>query len=102
MVLLGDEAQMESRFNLFGDSVSFSAREVHSLRQMYHSLRNHFGRTGWYSYLTRLKWKLILVRLDIVPILIQDRCTVCAERSVGSEIILNGPDGTCSVSIGAR
>jgi hypothetical protein len=26
MVLLGDEAQMEARFGLFGDSVSFSAR----------------------------------------------------------------------------
>jgi hypothetical protein len=30
MVLLGDEAQMEARFGLFGDSVSFSARQVHS------------------------------------------------------------------------
>jgi hypothetical protein len=49
MVLLGDEAQMEARFDPFGDSVSFSAREGHSLRQMYHSLRNHFGRIGWYS-----------------------------------------------------
>jgi hypothetical protein len=46
MVLLGDEAQMESRFGLFGDIVSFSARLVHYLRQMFHSLRNRFGRTG--------------------------------------------------------
>jgi hypothetical protein len=49
MVLLGDEAQMEARFGLFGDRASFSARKVHSLRQTYHRLRNRFGHTGWYS-----------------------------------------------------
>jgi hypothetical protein len=32
----------------------------------------------------RLKWKLILVHLEIVPILMQDRCTVCAERTIYS------------------
>ena len=26
--------------------------------------------------------------------LMQDQCTVCAERSIGSEIILDAPDGT--------
>jgi len=31
--------------------------------------------------------------LDIVLILTQDRCTVCAERTIGSEIILDAPDG---------
>jgi hypothetical protein len=30
----------------------------------------------------------------IVLILIQDRCTVCAKRTVGSEIILDASDGT--------
>ena len=34
MVLLGDEAQVESRFGPFGDSVSIGARYVHSLRHM--------------------------------------------------------------------
>jgi hypothetical protein len=34
----------------------------------------------------RLKWKLVSVHLDIVLILIQDRGTVWAERTVGSEI----------------
>jgi hypothetical protein len=33
-------------------------------------------------------------RLEIVLILIQDRRTVCAERTVSSEIILDAPDGT--------
>jgi hypothetical protein len=41
--------------------------------------------------MTRLKWKLVSVCLDIVLILIQDRCTVCAERTVGSDIILDAP-----------
>jgi hypothetical protein len=37
---------------------------------------------------------LDLVRLEIVLILTQDRCTVCAERTTGSEILLDTPDGT--------
>jgi hypothetical protein len=85
MVLLRDEAQMEARFGPFGYIVSFSARLV---------LRNSFGRTGWYSYVTRLKWKLVSVHLDIALILIQDRCMVFAERTVGSKIILDAPDET--------
>ena len=31
---------------------------------------------------------------DIVLILMQDRCTVCVERTIGSEIVLDAPDGT--------
>jgi hypothetical protein len=42
----------------------------------------------------RLKWKLVLVYLEIVLIVMQDRCTVCAEHTIGSEIILNILDGT--------
>ena len=34
------------------------------------------------------------VRLELVLVLVQDRCTVCAKRTVGSEIILDAPDGT--------
>ena len=37
---------------------------------------------------------LILVRLEIVLIFTQDRCTVCAKCTIGSEIILDAPDGT--------
>jgi hypothetical protein len=33
------------------------------------------------------------VRLEIVPILTQDSCTVCAERTTGSPIILDAPEG---------
>ena len=46
MVLLGDEAQLEARFGLFGDSASLDARSVHG----------------------------------------------CAERTIGSEIVLDAPD----------
>jgi hypothetical protein len=42
----------------------------------------------------RLKWKLNPVRLEIVTTLTQDRCTVCAECTIDSEIILDAPDGT--------
>jgi hypothetical protein len=44
--------------------------------------------------MTRLKWKLDSVRLEIVLILKQDRCTLCAEHTTGSEIILDARDVT--------
>ena len=34
------------------------------------------------------------VRLEMVLVLMQDRCTVCAERTIGSDIVLDAPDGT--------
>jgi hypothetical protein len=60
---------------------------------------------------------LISVRLEIVLFLTQDRCMVCAERTIGSKITLDAPDRTLvdlghveshfgpfgeSLSIGAR
>jgi hypothetical protein len=44
--------------------------------------------------LTRLKWKLVLIHLEIVLILTQDRCMVCVEYSIGLEVILDAPGGT--------
>jgi hypothetical protein len=35
--------------------------------------------------------ELVLVYLEIVLILTQDRSTVCAEHTIGSKIILNAP-----------
>jgi hypothetical protein len=43
--------------------------------------------------MTRLKWKLDSVHLEIVIILTQDRSTVCDEHSTGLEIIFDAPDG---------
>jgi hypothetical protein len=79
MELLGDMGRVESRFIPFGDGVSVGARQMHGLHQTYHRLRNCFGRTRWYSLLTRLNWKLVKVYLEIVLILTQDRCTVCTK-----------------------
>ena len=36
------------------------------------------------------------VHLEMVFVLVQERCTVCAEYTIGSEIILDAPDGTPS------
>ena len=36
--------------------------------------------------MTRLKWKLLLVCLEIVLILTQYRCAVCVKRTIGLEI----------------
>ena len=47
MVLLGDEAQLEARFGLFGDSANLHARFVNGLRRTYHRLGNRFGPTRW-------------------------------------------------------
>ena len=56
--------------------------------------------------MAKLNWKLVLFCLEIVLFLTQDRCTVCAERIIGSEIILDAPEGTprqrrsCGISFG--
>ena len=34
------------------------------------------------------------VRLEMVLVLVQDRCTVCAKRTTGLDIILDATDGT--------
>jgi hypothetical protein len=47
MVLLGDKAQVEGRFCLFGDSANLDARWMNGLRQTYRRLRNHFDHTRW-------------------------------------------------------
>jgi hypothetical protein len=64
------------------------------LCQTYHIIRNCFGCTGWYSWVTRVKWKLVLVRLETVLVSVQDRCTVCVICKIASETILDAPDGT--------
>jgi hypothetical protein len=41
-----------------------------------------------------LKWNLNSVRLEIVLILMQDRCTDCIEHTISLEIILDAADVT--------
>ena len=37
---------------------------------------------------------LVLVHLEIELILTEDRCMVCVEHTIGSDIVLDTPDGT--------
>jgi hypothetical protein len=45
---------------------------------------------------TWFMWNLVLVCSEIVLMLLQDRCTVCAKRTIDLEIVLDAPDGTPS------
>ena len=78
MVLLGDEAQLEAHFSPFGVSANLDARPVHGLRRTYHRSRNRLhapdellGDVGHVESRS--------VRLEMVLVLVQDRCTVCAK-----------------------
>ena len=39
-------------------------------------------------------WNLVSVRVETVLVSVQDRCMVFAKRTIGSEIVLDAPDGT--------
>jgi hypothetical protein len=93
-VLLGDEARLKARFILFEDSANLDTRLVHSLRRKYHMLRNHFGHTRWNCSVMWVLWNLVSVRFETLLVLVQDRCTVCAKRTIGSKIIFDTPHGT--------
>ena len=66
------------------------------MHQLNHRLRYRFGCTRLKFYVLKLNCKLVLVRLEIVLILTQDRCMVCAKGTIGLEIILDAPDGAPS------
>ena len=110
-------AQLEARFGFFGDSANLDVRSMHGLHRTYHRLENHFGRTRWNSYVMWVLWNLVLARLEIVLVSVQDRCMVCPKRTTSSKISLDTPDGLLgdihlveyhlgpfgdSVSVGAR
>ena len=79
MIILGEEAQVEGRFDLFGDSAILDGRYVHGLHGTYHMLRNPFGRTPIELLDDMcLIWNLALVCLETELVLVQDRYTVCA------------------------
>jgi hypothetical protein len=40
---------------------------------------------------TLVTWKLVSIHLEIVVALVQERCTVFAKRTIGTEIILAHP-----------
>jgi hypothetical protein len=74
MDLQGDVGQMEAHLGPFGDSVNLHSRLVHSLRRTCNRLENGFGHTQWNSYMMWVRWKLILVHLEIVLVSVQDWC----------------------------
>jgi hypothetical protein len=39
-------------------------------------------------------WNLVLVHLETLLVSMQNRCTVCVEHNIGSEIILDTPEYT--------
>jgi hypothetical protein len=39
-------------------------------------------------------WNLVSVHLGTVLVYVQDWCTVCDERTMGSEIVLDAPNDT--------
>ena len=45
--------------------------------------------------MTWVMWNLVSVCWQ--PVSVQDRCTVGAEHTIGSEIVLDTPDGTLGV-----
>jgi hypothetical protein len=82
---------VEFHFGRFGDIVSIGARQMHILCRMYHrpkklfwthpiehlgDVESHFGPFG-----------------DVL-VSVQDRCIVCMNHTIGSEIVLDAPDGT--------
>jgi hypothetical protein len=80
MELLGDVGHGESCFRAFGVVLV--------------SMQDRCMRLKWMLKWMRLKWMLVLIRLGIVQILTQDRCMVCAKRTMASEIIWDVPNGT--------
>ena len=39
--------------------------------------------------MTWVRWNLVLVRLETELVSVQDRCTVCAKRTIGLDIVFN-------------
>jgi hypothetical protein len=43
---------------------------------------------------TWVVWNLVLVYLETMLVSVQDRCMVCTEQTIGTEIILDAVGGT--------
>ena len=50
--------------------------------------------------MTWVKWRLVSFSLEKVLDSMQDRCKICAKRTIGSEISLDAPDGTSRGDMG--
>ena len=87
MVPLGDEAQLEARFGPFGDSANLDARWMQGLHRTYHKLQKLL----WTHSMELLgdvgHVESPSVHLEMVLVLVQDRSTVCANCSIGLDIV---------------
>jgi hypothetical protein len=92
--LLGDEAKVKVQFGPFGDSATLDARLVHGLCRTYRRLRNSIRGTRWNCLVTWVMWNHVSICCEILLVSVQDWCTVCVERTVGLEIVLEAPDET--------
>jgi hypothetical protein len=91
MILLDDEAQVEASFSPFGDSGSVDARKLHGLSNVASARKSCW--THPMKLLGEL-WNLVLVRLETVLLSVQHMSRVCAECTIGLEIILDTPNDT--------
>jgi hypothetical protein len=94
MELLGDVGCVESCFGLFRDGVSLWHKIGAWLAPTVPQAQKSFWTSPMVLLSDEAPVKAISVRLEIVLILTQDRCTVFAKRTIGSEIIMDTPDGT--------
>jgi hypothetical protein len=81
---------VKSHFGPFGDSLSVGAWFAPNIPEAQKSFRTH-PMELWVMW---VMWHVVSVRLGIVLVSVQDRCTVCAKHIIGLEIILDAPDGT--------
>jgi hypothetical protein len=93
MVLLGDEAQVDAHFGLFGDRLILTQHRCMVCTERNIGLEIVLDAPDR-SPTTLVMWNLISIHLETVVVLVQDRCTICAERTIGSEIVLDASDGT--------
>ena len=89
---LGVVRHVESHFGPFADSVILMQNRctvspnVPLARKSFRTQTMELRDDG-------VMWNLVSVHLEIVLVSVQDRCTVCAKRTIGSEIILDAPNG---------
>jgi hypothetical protein len=90
--LLGGVGKLEGHFGLHGDGVNLS--EIDAC----FTLKVPWAWKLFWAYPVKLfgnvaQMEARSVRLEIVLISTHDRCTVCAERTMGTEIFLAELDG---------
>ena len=93
MVLLGDVGEVEARFSPFRNSVNLDTRLCMVCTERTIGLEI-VGMHMMALLADVFKWRLVSVSLEKVLGSTQERCTICAKRTTGSEISLDAPDGT--------